>query len=411
MTGWEGFRMIITERSTGRRLHFFIPLLLFLLLIPSLCEATPRLGTFTFEYSPAKELVSPGPVESGIESMEFVSSVGGIAFGGIARSASGLEVAALAYNGRMPDGRRLTVTVSGPEGTRTLTAPIYDWQLIPITKFAARDEHSIFTLFGQLQDEKEAKERTERGERILNYHPAFVDTLLGLRLFQGDILILHEESCDLPREDDRYILGAGEKPPDFDENRNCLVSVHRFLDSLPGERFQSYIICDVGAEVTFDAEAGGLALSGDPIWRCWRRKVNDGQALDEVVKQANADAQEQFRSEYERDRQSLSAETFNLRYSPENQQKRYGVIFDKIISSRVLETMPDYSLGLSREIARLGGVNPAVYDALRTTMRYAAFLRHVRKENPSTFASLLSEVKDLHPEPQVRTPTVMIPAR
>src|SRR4051794_8170662 len=100
-----------------------------------------------------------------------------------------------------PDGRRLWVHMwTRGGGVKTVMAPIYDWQLIPIARFPDGEQHACFTLFGKLKDGIETEARRDRGEKILNYHPAFEDTLLGLRLMQADIQILHPDACDLPAD-------------------------------------------------------------------------------------------------------------------------------------------------------------------------------------------------------------------
>lgn len=118
----------------------------------------------------------------GLNSMMFCTGVGGIAFGGVAAWPEGMKAIALSYDSGRPDGARLQATLTDAAGVaKTVTAPIYDWQLVPIARFAAGDQDSCFTLFGQMKDPKETEKRMRRGDKILNYHSAFADTLLGLQ--------------------------------------------------------------------------------------------------------------------------------------------------------------------------------------------------------------------------------------
>ena len=55
------------------------------------------------------------------------------------------------------------------------------WQLAPIAEFSDSGTHSAFTLYGN---------NIDAGMNIpFLYHPAFIDNLVGLRLFQADILL------------------------------------------------------------------------------------------------------------------------------------------------------------------------------------------------------------------------------
>jgi hypothetical protein len=115
----------------------------------------------------------------------------------------------LSYRPEESDANRLWVTVDGRESSTT----VYDWQLIPIAKFADSPYTSCVTLFGELDDRAEGRRLLANRDGVLNYHSAFVDTLIGLRLFQLDILIDEPYATDLPTLKGKYILGAGEVRP------------------------------------------------------------------------------------------------------------------------------------------------------------------------------------------------------
>ena len=73
--------------------------------------------------------------------------------------------------------------------------------------------------------------------------------------------------------------------------------------------------------------------------------------------------------------------------------------------------MPDYSRKLSDKIRQSGGINPAVYDSLRRTLRYAAFFRHVKQRDAAMYAEFVKSLAGLTPSPSVQTPTVFVPPR
>ncbi len=83
----------------------------------------------------------------------------------------------------------------------------------------------------------------EDAGRIVRFHPALRDTLLGLRLMQLDMLIISEDAADLPKRNDEYVLGRGEVPPDLAANEAAAVSIRDRLDEFAKrhESFDSYV--------------------------------------------------------------------------------------------------------------------------------------------------------------------------
>ncbi|MCE5238534.1 hypothetical protein LLH23_08585 [bacterium] len=343
-------------------------------LLPTLGQAKLQLGGQTLAFAPAHTLRGPhlSPnlrrFEQGIvdkEVLDLLAGTGGIAFDGVATPANGREVAGLSYDANRPDGQRLQVVLADGKGTvTTVTALIPDWQLVPIARFAAKDEGSCVTLFGHLQNESDEKARRERRERIINYHADFEDTLLGLRLFQADALLLRlyrdgqlvltRDCCDLPKLDGEYILGDGEMKPDVQANTERYDKFWSAVKDrlMPGGEWvhHSYVICDFGQTVTFDLNGQALSLTGDPIWYFW--------GLD---------------------------------------------------ADRTPIPLPQLNGPVSDTVKQLEGINPTVYRALVNTMRYAAFLRHVKASSPEQFASFIRSVAGVGWEPDVSTPTVLIP--
>jgi len=396
-------------------------LLALVILLPVIGRAVDlTLGPFTFAYPPAMALNNPTHLSEGLNSYMFCSKVGGIAFGGVAVGEDSMKAVALKYDDTQPDGQRLKVTLADTADQRqTVTAPIYDWQLIPIARYAAGNQDACFTLFGELLDSSETTARRTRNEEILNYHPAFANTLLGLRLFQADVLILYPQSCDLPKNNDAYLLGAGETVPDVEANQKRLSRVDTLLDHLDGGPFQSYVIGDNGVQVTFTATDGKLVLTGDPVWHCWKSTTRDPDRLHEIERdanqQANAEGNRQLKEAFQHDAAVLSPEDLKAKYTDAYQKQFFKRVFDKafdrIVSEALLERMPAYSQSLSDEIRRQDGINTDVYAALTTTMRYTAFFRHVKKVDPAGYKDFMASLAQVAPEPIVRTPTVLVPSR
>lgn len=359
------------------------------------------------QFPPAPDLEMPTHLADGASSLGFLSQVGGVAFGGMATGGAGQRIAAIRYEAEKPDGQRLSVVLRGSDGVESVVAGVIpDWQLVPIARFAASDQDSCFTLFGKLLDPRDTEARRQRGEKILNYHSAFKDTLLGLRLFQADILVLYPDACDLPKAGAVPILGAGEAPPDVEGNRRALHAVHQTMRAQPDDPFQSYLICDKDVPVNFGMSNGRLVLTGEPIWLCWKMKPGDATA---VQARANEEANRLLREIIGRDEASMTHAAVAAKWTSEAQQSTFRRIFDEIVSRELLQPMPRYTVALSSAIRSQNGVNRAVYDSLVITMRFAALFRRFRSDEPKAFDDFLRSLEGVNLTPAVRTPTVLVP--
>jgi hypothetical protein len=357
---------------------------------------------------------SGGSLGDRLNSYSYVSGVGGVAFGAVAAGERGITVSGINYNPRLADGRRLQVTIDRNGKPITVTAPIPDWQLLPIARLAASDHDACFTLFGKLSDAKEQADRLARGEHILGFHSALQDTLLGWRLMQADLLIIRPDACQLPSEGGRYPLGLGEERwlggprPNVEANSRAYRELQNIVQRSP-QQFHSYVICDHLQQVTFGVKGKELSLDGYPYWYCWRRKIDDPAAFQALQDTANQRANDLLNAERQRDRDQLNAAEFQSKWAGDYAQQRFGKLFDEIISANVLQPLPELSRTISASVQRSNGVNPVVYASLVTTMRYAALLRHARQANPTDFAQFVKSLEGVRVSPPVETPTIMLP--
>jgi hypothetical protein len=204
-----------------KRLVKFFAAIGVLLSIP--LSAQIAIGQYTLARMAAQPLLES--IGAGEFTGAFLASVGGVAFKEIAHPAPGFSAQSieLQYAPQNRDGQRVVAIVDG----QRVQVNLYDWQLQPVARFAQSNEHAVFTLFGKLDDKRQRAEVLENGGRIVNYHPAFENTLLGLRMLQLDNLLAASEGDDLavelPQEHNRYLLGPGEPFPDVARNRAALA--------------------------------------------------------------------------------------------------------------------------------------------------------------------------------------------
>jgi hypothetical protein len=374
--------------------------------------ADQQLGRLAFARPPALSLDMPVPVVQGAGSIAFLSGCGGVAFGGVAEPAQDERILALSYAPDYPDGLRLRVIIACENGeVTTVSARLPDWQLVPIARFAASPQHACFTLFGRLKDPQEQRRREARGEHVMNYHPALENTLLGLRVFQADILLLDPNACDLPREGETYLLGAGESPPAYVANEDRWLRVNQALrgEGEAAQPFRSYLICDLERPVHFSISGGELRITGCPIWYCWKYRSDDPVFLDEWQRRANEEANRVLRERQRADLAALSREEFRRLYTEEHLRSIFDPVFDRVISEGILQPLPDLSKRVTALIEENDGINPPVYEAVVNLMRYAAFFRRYASVDSVGFAEFVAETAAITIEPCVETPTVMIP--
>ncbi|PSB27287.1 hypothetical protein [Stenomitos frigidus] len=269
---------------------------------------------------------------AGLSSPSFVSRVGGVAFEAVAAPEVSLKDGgvSLSYDAKQRDGSRLAVTI----GSKTYNPNIPNWQLIPITNFADSQYTACVSLFGS--------ESTREAYHIV-YHPAFNDTLLGLRLMQADILFQDlGEFWKLPEVDGRVIRGQGEPQP---SEQDWISAASEISKAFGKEKFQSWVLTDQGLNVSILTKSDDLSLSNRPYYYFWKR---EGSKVVPVT--------------------SLT---------------------DRMKSK--LSTIEQY--------------NPAVFNAATRTMQFAALFRYVKRTNPDSWRSFLNKVATLDPQPHVRTPT------
>jgi hypothetical protein len=294
------------------------------------------------------------PLRIALRTPSYLLAVGGVVFEAKAELAPGFRTRQLDihYDHSQPDGRRLGVTIDGGK----LVAPIYDWQLVPIARFADSEHTAAFSLFGRpedLGDEKAASDVGGNGGVILKYHEAFKDTLVGLRLFQLDILIGFEDATDLPGYRGYYMLGRGETVPDHAANvlafSNLDAVCLSFAPSGRNSAFHSYVIHDAKSKVTISSRGAYLHLTGQPRYH-----------------------------------------TFH-----------FG-------RSRSDPPLPNWRLNrwLSRNIPAVRNINPAVWDTATNVMRYAAFFRYAKAANEQGWRSFIARLEATQPRPAVDTPAV-----
>ncbi|MEB3250209.1 MAG: hypothetical protein VKK07_12795, partial [Merismopediaceae bacterium] len=205
----------------------------------------------------------------GSGSYDFVTRVGGIAFGAVANPEESLkdQKIALSYDKSQSDGHRLTVSILG----QVYRPFLPDWELIPIAKYADDSKNNaLVSLFGPGSDPKKHKYN-------IQYHKALHNTLLGMRLLQADIAFMDlGEFWQLPKLNQETILGYGENQ-NLVSPEESLVAAQEIQTILNSEKFDSWVYTDNGLNVKFSVKDNDLQLNNTPYYYFWK---TDKQAIE-----------------------------------------------------------------------------------------------------------------------------------
>jgi hypothetical protein len=344
-----------------------------------------------------KQKLPAGPLDGSLQAIGFLKSVGGIAFSQLATNRGELVLASITCDPKQEDGIRLSIVLTNSSGKEFRgIAKIADWQLIPLVLYSDSEFDACFTLFDQEERPFDQPDNTWR----VQYHSAFEDTLLGLRLMQADIIAFVEDGAELPKVRGKYILGIGESPPTVSENRHAFRRLNSWIRD-QDESYDSYLICDRDQIITYDLKEGGtIELTGHPMWLCWKhstsREAIRAKALGELYR------------EFARDEVKLSKEAVTAKYTDDYIGERFTVLLAKWKSpGPEVQLLPEYSRHLTARIEQLNGINKTVYDALTTVMRYSAFLKLYKAKDPADFRALVKQSNAVIVKPQVTTPRLV----
>lgn len=423
--------------------HFLV---LLLLLMIALVPATQFQGPVSHSSLPAPDLCVAEPMGGGDPSPAFVSSVGGVSFDQTARPGDELTINSieLGYSSSARDGERLQLRINSDK----VICSLPDWLLLPVAKYADTRYYSCFTLFGSLHDKQKEEEVLDKGGRVMNYHPAFRNTLLGLRLYYLDILLLYPHVIYLPRDDaGRTLLGYGETEIDGYQCGRAFNQFADFLNNLQSEigyPHRSWIITDYSRHIDIRVEDNCLQLTGEPYYFFWRFK-NDKSDYNEIKEENRIREMLQAeKQEYVQNGQSERQWVFSKLVSSLNRYEKdyplafhgtveeilqlqtdaqkleflelydHDSLYDNLLipllvymDAHQVEHLRQYSKAVSDRTDLIHGINPLVWDAATATMRYAAFFRYCKSANRTNWDHFIQQIDSVSFGPAAETPTVL----
>lgn len=392
---------------------------------PEEAEAEPE-GSWTIGEIQLITLPKPNPPlkvrsagQSSLQSYNFVGKVGGISFEQVAVPDTNIatEPIHLSYDHEAPDGTRLVMKL----GSTTVRAPIADWLLIPIARFADSQFTAATSLFGEGPD-------TEH-YYYFQYHPAFQNTLLGLRLLQADIFLMHPSHFrSLPKRNGHVVLGHGEHEPSPRNDINPLIALNRIMGR---QSFTSYILTDTDSPSRFFLQDETLQIQSLPHYYFWKRNDHAIQKHQRKVVAYNqrVDAHNrkvtthknlinQFNSlarRFNANNASVPMATLDgLQAEIERGESELVALEQELDRLQMdlkegvsVNPVPALTKALKSQSELLQTLNPLVYQAVHATAGYAAFFRYVKFNHPQTWNAFLKSIGGVKTHPSVKTPTHM----
>lgn len=373
--------------------------------------------------------------------------VGGVMFYNYAILDSTLKIQNLTidYDNSQIDGSRLKLNINDKQ----VGYKIYDWQLIPLTKYADSPYSACFTYFGELIDKDLENLIRDNDGHILNYHPKLFNTLLGWRLADMDLLFLYEFTTDLPKVNNNYVLGMGETVSDINSNYLGLYNYSDYLTTVEtdlGQSFRSYIITDYTRDIVVSLKNDSIQIEGYPYYYSWRYRYdtpgyNEQNIADSIQNHYMKILEDKLAENpdfYERGLYVDSLISLSLKYSDDyifyaegatfldlvelddytkktNFLERYttGSLKDMLyatskymVSNKVIH-LKELSERMSQHPKMLEAINPEVWNATVITMRVSAFFRYLKENFPTQWQAFVNQISDINPEPEVKTPTVL----
>lgn len=152
----------------------------------------------------------------------------------------------------------------------TYLLPLENWELQTIVEFADSENNAAVTLYGGK-------------ETPIKYHFAFLDNLMGLRILQTDLMLIHNiERGKFPSYSDGiYIMSDKEKKNleswmlidsllynlSYEDMSTASYYMFRLKADSIGEKYDTYIYTDYNEPISFYSDNGEIKFKGFPYYR------------------------------------------------------------------------------------------------------------------------------------------------
>ncbi|MFT3911061.1 MAG: hypothetical protein QM737_16700 [Ferruginibacter sp.] len=195
--------------------------------------------------------------------VSFHKYVGGISFEQVAVPENNIRNQEIDLNYiHNADGKRLQIKIGNSIDSIYYPA-IADWQLIPIAFYANDSNNAVFTLTGNISN--------PYTDSRIQYHPAFKNQLLGLRMLQADLLFASSgggQLAGLPKDNisNELLIADTEKKFKLDTNNLFVYDDLKEELTYACPEYSSYILTDWGKEISFGVSGKNFFITGEPYY-------------------------------------------------------------------------------------------------------------------------------------------------
>jgi hypothetical protein len=403
--------------------HGFLLGLFLIALAPMEAHSQATSGSHGFRYdghsSTPLAIGAIGQTRRDLLTYGVAAGIGGISLSAMARPGPDIDNQAihLAYDQRRPDGSRLVVSMGG----NIVSAAIYDWQLNPIALFADSVHTTVLSIYGDGPDPYRYY--------YIRYHPAFLNTLLGLRLLQAEILLMDTYAFwPLPEIDGQIPLGNGEVLPDQGTPHEAILALSKAMRKT---RFRSWVLTDAGNRAYLHGvnPIKGLVLDNPPYYLFWsipkkiERRLSSRRELleqlqieqlefNDLIAVYNGAVEDYNSGRDPSARPGLYARVKELQTEIDKKQKDLDQAEARLTALNnemgvlPVEEVSRLTRGVAQRTGHIRSLNPAVWDSLVITAEYAAFFRYVKESNPNNWKAFVRDVSKASPV-ALKTPTHM----
>lgn len=341
----------------------------------------------------------------------FLKKVGGVSFEQTLVTDQDILINYIPTN---EDGNRLQLIIDD-----TISYPsIMDWQLKPIVEFADSQNPAVVSLLG--------KNEEVNSDEFYNiqYHKAFENTLLGLRLLQVDLILLNVfELHELPKDKYGNTLLGHEEQPVQEVDSTQLNKVYNFMNLFNElDTASSWLFTDTNKGLAIN-DANDQIIMENPYYYFWKEgyKIDKTDSLEvflddkstlEFLMKIYLDEISTCFSEidvYEEEKiYLLDVRKYNKNevilklFNEYMELNRKYLNEDREIEAIELNQMNEYFDGIYYEIIK--SINPQIYEAAENTMKFSALFRHLKNNNPEKWRNFKNETISID-VPYIGTPT------
>ncbi|WP_461256077.1 hypothetical protein [Treponema sp. R80B11-R83G3] len=198
------------------------------------------------------------------------------------------------------DGSRLKVSFGGKT---IIVNDLYDWMLLPVAAFADTPYYNCVTLLADPVETSEINRRLfaidqEKKVYFAEYHPAFINTLIGFNLLLVDAIFIDPNVRNIPYKAKELINLKGYNTNDnqafkLTESNSSLDYIKKILlDEKGKQKHNNYVFSDPDNGISFKIENNKINFTAVPYYHFLLNKSKTRRFQFEYIKELTESIQD-----------------------------------------------------------------------------------------------------------------------